>query len=56
MSSSEEGNAAIRQFNGHEIGGRALNVNAAKPRENRNGGGGSNSRSRSAVRLFRRLS
>ncbi len=44
MSSKEEGNAAIQQFNGHEIGGRALNVNEAKPRENRYNGGGSNSR------------
>ena len=41
MSSKEEGNAAIQQFNGQELGGRALNVNEAKPRENRNGGGGS---------------
>jgi cold-inducible RNA-binding protein len=40
MSSKEEGNAAIQQFNGQELGGRALNVNEAKPRENRNGGGG----------------
>jgi RNA recognition motif-containing protein len=38
MSSKEEGNAAIQQFNGQELGGRALNVNEAKPRENRNGG------------------
>ncbi|HWT00121.1 MAG TPA: RNA-binding protein [Pyrinomonadaceae bacterium] len=45
MSSKEEGEAAIQQFNGHEVGGRALNVNAAKPRENRYNGGGSNSRS-----------
>ena len=44
MSSKEEGNAAIQQFNGQELGGRALNVNEAKPRENRNGGGGGNSR------------
>jgi len=44
MSSKEEGNAAIQQFNGHEIGGRALNVNEAKPRENRYNGGGSNRR------------
>ena len=42
MSSKEEGAAAIQQFNGQELGGRALNVNEAKPRENRNGG--SNSR------------
>ena len=42
MSSTEEGQAAIRQFNGHEVGGRALNVNEAKPREDRGGrnGGG----------------
>ena len=40
MSSKEEGAAAIQQFNGQELGGRALNVNEAKPRENRNGGGG----------------
>ena len=45
MSSKEEGNAAISQFNGHEVGGRALNVNEAKPREDRGGnrfGGGNN--------------
>ena len=40
MSSKEEGHAAIQQFNGHEVGGRALNVNEAKPREDRGGGGG----------------
>ncbi len=42
MSSKEEGNAAIAQFNGREVGGRALNVNEAKPREDRGGnrGGG----------------
>jgi RNA recognition motif-containing protein len=38
MSSKEEGAAAIAQFNGKEVNGRALNVNEAKPRENRNGG------------------
>jgi cold-inducible RNA-binding protein len=40
MSSKEEGNAAIQQFNGHEVGGRALNVNEAKPREDRGGSRG----------------
>jgi RNA recognition motif-containing protein len=43
MSSKEEGNAAIQQLNGREVGGRALNVNEAKPREDRGGsrnGGG----------------
>ena len=36
MSSKEEGAAAIAQFNGKELNGRNLNVNEAKPRENRN--------------------
>ncbi|HVF55224.1 MAG TPA: RNA-binding protein [Pyrinomonadaceae bacterium] len=39
MSSKEEGEAAISQFNGKEVGGRSLNVNEAKPREDRGGGG-----------------
>jgi cold-inducible RNA-binding protein len=38
MSSNEEAAAAIEQFNGKEISGRALKVNEAKPRENRTGG------------------
>ena len=44
MASKEEGNAAIQQLNGKEVGGRALNVNEAKPREDRGGsrGGGRN--------------
>ena len=41
MSTKEEGAAAIQQFNGKDLGGRALNVNEAKPREDRGGGGGS---------------
>jgi cold-inducible RNA-binding protein len=40
MSTPEEATAAINQFNGKELGGRALKVNEAKPRENRSGGGG----------------
>jgi RNA recognition motif-containing protein len=40
MSSNEEGQKAIQQFNGQEVGGRALNVNEAKPREDRGGGFG----------------
>jgi RNA recognition motif-containing protein len=40
MSTKEEGAAAIQQFNGQDLGGRALNVNEAKPREDRGGGGG----------------
>jgi cold-inducible RNA-binding protein len=35
MSTKEEGTAAIEKFNGHELGGRELKVNAAKPREPR---------------------
>ncbi|HKR00697.1 MAG TPA: RNA-binding protein [Pyrinomonadaceae bacterium] len=44
MSSKEEGEAAIQQFNGKEVDGRSLTVNEAKPRENRNGGGGGGGR------------
>src|SRR5436190_24133759 len=40
MSTADEANTAIEQFNGKEVGGRALKVNEAKPRENRGGGGG----------------
>ena len=40
MSTKEEAATAIEQFNGKEVGGRALKVNEAKPRENRSGGGG----------------
>lgn len=39
MSTKEEGAAAIQKFSGQEVGGRALNVNEAKPREERGGGG-----------------
>ncbi len=42
MSSKEEGAAAISQLNGKEVGGRSLNVNEAKPREDRGGGRGGN--------------
>jgi len=40
MASREEGEAAIQQFNGKDLGGRALTVNEARPREDRGGGGG----------------
>jgi RNA recognition motif-containing protein len=39
MSSKEEATSAIEQFNGKEVGGRALKVNEAKPRENGGGRG-----------------
>jgi len=35
MESQSEGNAAIEQLNGKEIGGRELRVNEARPREPR---------------------
>ena len=38
MSSKEEGEAAIAQFNGNDLNGRNLTVNVAKPRESHNGG------------------
>ena len=40
MSSVEEAQKAIEGMNGKEIGGRALTVNVAKPREERAPGGG----------------
>jgi cold-inducible RNA-binding protein len=46
MSTKEEGAADISQFNGKDLGGRALTVNEAKPREDRGGGGGRNGGSR----------
>ena len=40
MSSDEEAQNAISQFNGKEVDGRELKVNEAKPQERRAGGGG----------------
>src|SRR2546423_11270683 len=40
MSSPEEAQKAIDGLNGKELGGRALTVNVARPREERSGGGG----------------
>jgi RNA recognition motif-containing protein len=42
MSSKEEAQKAIEQFNGKEVNGRSLNVNEAKPREDRGRGFGGN--------------
>ena len=39
MSSPEEAQKAIDALNGKELGGRAVNVNVARPREERSGGG-----------------
>ena len=40
MSSPEEAQKAIDGMNGKDLGGRAVNVNVARPREERPGGGG----------------
>ena len=40
MPNNEEAQQAIAQFNGYMMGGRALTVNEAKPRDDRGGGGG----------------
>jgi RNA recognition motif-containing protein len=40
MSTVEEAQAAIAGLHGRELGGRALTVNVAKPREERPAGGG----------------
>ena len=47
MASKEAGEAAIAQFNGKEVNGRNLNVNEAKPRENRSFGANRNGSNRS---------
>jgi len=40
MENNDEAQAAIAKYNGYSMGGRALTVNEAKPREDRGGGGG----------------
>ncbi|MEI6085816.1 MAG: RNA-binding protein [Verrucomicrobiota bacterium] len=40
MGTQEEATAAVTQFNGKELDGRALTVNEARPREDRPRGGG----------------
>lgn len=40
MDSASAMEEAIKGVNGHELGGRELKVNEAKPREDRGGGGG----------------
>ena len=40
MASQAEGEAAIAEFNGKEVGGRTLKVNEARPRDDRGGFGG----------------
>src|SRR5262245_50989360 len=40
MASDDDAQKAITQFNGHQLGGRALTVNEARPQASRPGGGG----------------
>lgn len=40
MANAAEGQAAIAKLNGQEMGGRALKINEARPREEGGGGGG----------------
>jgi cold-inducible RNA-binding protein len=40
MSNDGEGDKAIAALNGRDMDGRSLNVNEARPKENRGGGGG----------------
>jgi cold-inducible RNA-binding protein len=40
MSDSAEAEKAIAALNGKELGGRALNINEARPKTDRGGGGG----------------
>ena len=51
MSTPEEAQAAMNALNGRQLGGRALTVNVAKPREERSGGSGYGS-ARSARREY----
>jgi RNA recognition motif-containing protein len=44
MATDAEAQAAITAMNGANIDGRALTVNAARPREERSGGGGGGNR------------
>jgi cold-inducible RNA-binding protein len=45
MSNDAEGEKAIAGLNGRELDGRALNINEARPKEERSGGGGGGYRS-----------
>ena len=40
MTNKNEANTAIAELNGADLNGRAMNVNEARPREERGGGGG----------------
>ena len=44
MAERQEGEKAIEELNGTDIEGRDINVNEARPREDRGGGGGGGGR------------
>ncbi len=46
MPDQEQANTAIEKLNQQEIAGRAVNVNEARPRQERGGGGGGGRRDR----------
>ena len=46
MPNTEEGERAIAALNGHNLGGRAMNVNEAKPKSDSGGRGGGHNRQR----------
>jgi len=46
MTNAEEGDKAIAGLNGSQFGGRAINVNEARPKAERAGGGGRGDRGR----------
>jgi len=50
MSNDSEGNSAINGLNGHDLDGRSLNVNEARPKGDRSSGGGGGGRGRSSNR------
>ncbi len=54
MSNDGEAERAISELNGRELGGRAINVNEARPKEDRGGGGGGGGRGRGGGGGYRR--
>ena len=50
MTNANEADQAIAGLNGTDLGGRALNVNEARPKVDRAGGGGGGPRERRAAR------
>jgi cold-inducible RNA-binding protein len=48
MSVNADADRAIAELNGRELDGRALNINEARPKEDRGGGGGGGYRGRSS--------